>query len=193
MAENEAYTDGGRFISMDKKRRTSITEKMEDMCAVSRQLVDNQVMLSSPTATKEAYFSTMHANAMLTAENGKKRLDLEKQEVKARVEEVVLKKKKLHLDKLELEQMRSQLPKKMKGAALKNPVSKAKSAVEKDSVEPSKANYIAFNAKVASKGNEVLPRDWIFFLQNTLLCGQICSPCSMSFVLNSTLVAKSVV
>ena len=75
MADNEADTDGGTS-SMDNQWRTCITDKMEDMCAVSRQLVDNQVMLSAPAATKDAYFSTMHANAMLTAENRRKRLDL---------------------------------------------------------------------------------------------------------------------
>ena len=42
------------------------------MCAVSRQLVDNQVTLSAPAATKYAYFSTMHAYAILAAENRKK-------------------------------------------------------------------------------------------------------------------------
>ena len=89
---------------------------MEDMYAVSRQLVDNQFMLSAPTAAKDAYFPTMHTNAILTAENRRKRLDLEKQEVKARVEEVALKKQKLHPDKLELEQRRSQQTKKMKVA-----------------------------------------------------------------------------
>ena len=71
MADNEADTDG-RMSSMDNQWRTCITDKMEDMCTVSRQLVDNQVMSSAPAAAKDAYFSTMHANAMLTAENRKK-------------------------------------------------------------------------------------------------------------------------
>ena len=137
---------------------------MEDMCAVSRQLVDNQVMLSAPAATKDAYFSTMHANAMLTAENRRKRLDLEEQEVEARLEEVALKKQKLHLDKLELDQRRSQQPKKTNEVFLNNPISNAKSAYEKDSVERSKAKDAALNTKVALKGNDVLPRDWKKFL-----------------------------
>ena len=48
-------------------------------------------------------FSTMHANAMLTADNRRKKLELEKQELESRAEEAAIKTQILQLDRVELE------------------------------------------------------------------------------------------
>ena len=55
----DCATNGRNVGATDNEWRTSIAEKTEFMCDVSRQLVEHQVMMSAPLVQRESYFSIM--------------------------------------------------------------------------------------------------------------------------------------
>ena len=150
------YATNGRDVgAKDNEWRTSIGEKMETMCDVSRQLVEHQVMMSAPSVQRDSYFSTMHANAMLTADNRRKKLELEKQELESRAEEAAIKTQILQLDRVELEKRISR-DMDMEVVQKEKPCNKG----EARATDETKDKDRVFSEKADAKGTETLPTNW---------------------------------
>ena len=139
----------------DNEWRTSIADKTESMCDVSRQLVEHQVMMSAPLVQRDSYFSTMQANAMLTAENRRKKLELEKEDLESRAEEAAIKKQKLQLDRVELEERMSR-DMDMKLVQKNKNCNKGEACT----TDENKERVRVFSNKADAKGNETLPKGW---------------------------------
>ena len=126
---------------------------------MSRQLVEHQVMMFPPSVQKDSYFPTMHANDMLTADNRKKKLELEKHEPKSRAEEAAIKKQKLQLDRLELEKRVSQVMNRVVVQKKKN-----YNKGEARTTDANKEKDLSLSDKDSAKGKETFPKDWKYAL-----------------------------